>query len=84
MKKFLLGLALFLGGQIGLAGWLIASTSIFERGGVSSVMSALRAGEGVPVAVFYILTSLVGLVLSVYEAFAQRTKDGQDDKSEKQ
>jgi len=83
MKKFLLGLALFLGGQIGLAGWLIASTSIFERGGLSSVMSALRAGEGVPVAVFYILMSLVGLVLSIYEISAHSSKESQDDKSEK-
>ena len=67
MKKFFLGLALFLGGQIGLAGWLVASTSIFQRGGVSSVMSALRAGSGVTIIVFYILMSLVGLVLSIYE-----------------
>ena len=57
MKKFFLGLALFLGGQIGLAGWLVASTSIFQRGGVSSVMSALRAGSGVTIIVFYILMS---------------------------
>ena len=67
MKKFFLGLALFLGGQIGLAGWLVASTSIFQRGGVSSVMSALRAGSGVTIIVFYILMSLVGLVLSIHE-----------------
>ena len=67
MKKFFLGLALFLGGQIGLAGWLGASTSIFQRGGVSSVMSALRAGSGVTIIVFYILMSLVGLVLSIHE-----------------
>lgn len=83
MKKFLLGLALFLGGQIGLAGWLIASTSIFERGGVSSVMSALRAGDGVLIAVFYILMSLVGLVLSIYEISAHSSKESQDDKNEK-
>lgn len=75
MKKFLLGLALFLGGQIGLAGWLIASTSIFEHGGVSSVMSALRAGDGVLIAVFYILMSLVGLVLSIYEISASSSKE---------
>jgi hypothetical protein len=75
MKKFLLGLALFLGGQIGLAGWLIASTSIFERGGASSVMSALRAGDGVLIAVFYILMSLVGLVLSIYEISASSSKE---------
>lgn len=75
MKKFLLGLALFLGGQIGLAGWLIASTSIFERGGVSSVMSALRSGDGVLIAVFYILMSLVGLVLSIYEISASSSKE---------
>lgn len=67
MKRFFLGLALFLGGQIGLAGWLVASTSIFQRGGVSSVMSALRAGSGVTIIVFYILMSLVGLVLSIHE-----------------
>ena len=67
MKKFFLGLALFLGGQIGLAGWLVASTSLFQRGGVSSVMSALRAGSGVTIIVFYILMSLVGLVLSIHE-----------------
>ena len=67
MKKFFLGLALFLGGQIGLAGWLVASTSIFQRGGVASVMSALRAGSGVKIIVFYILMSLVGLVLSIHE-----------------
>ncbi len=82
MKKFLLGLALFLGGQIGLAGWLIASTSIFQRGGVSSIMSALRAGLGVPIAVFYILMSLVGLVLSICEISAQPPKDKQDDGTE--
>ena len=71
MKKLLLGLALFLGGQIGLAGWLIAST--------------LRGGGGDDnIMLLYILISLAGLVLSVYEAFAQRTKDGQDDKSKKQ
>ncbi len=70
MKKFLLGLALFLGGQIGLAGWLIAS--------------ALLGGGGVRITLLYILMSLVGLVLSVYEAFAQRPKDGQDDKRENQ
>ena len=60
-------MALFLGGQIGLAGWLVASASIFQRGGVSSVMSALRAGSGVTIIVFYILMSLVGLVLSIHE-----------------
>lgn len=69
MKKLLLGLALFLGGQIGLAGWLIAST--------------LRGGGGVHITLLYVLISLVGLVLSVYEAFAQRPEDGRDDKSEK-
>lgn len=67
MKKFLLGLALFLGGQIGLSGWLIASTSVFERGGVSSVVSALRAGDGVAVAVLFVLMAQVGLVLAIYE-----------------
>ncbi len=70
MKKFLLGLALFLGGQIGLAGWLIAST--------------LRGGGGGNITLLYVLISLAGLVLSVYEAFAQRPEDGQDDKREKQ
>ena len=60
-------MALFLGGQIGLAGWLVASASIFQRGGVSSVMSALRAGSGVTIIVFYILMSLAGLVLSIHE-----------------
>lgn len=69
MKKFLLGLALFLGGQIGLAGWIIASM--------------LRGGGGDHITLLYVLISLVGLVLSVYEAFAQRPEDG-DDKSEKQ
>ncbi len=68
MKKFLLGLALFLGGQIGLAGWLIAD--------------ALRDGGDFRLTLLYILISLVGLVLSVYEAFAQRPKD-EDDKREK-
>ena len=67
MKKFLLGLALFLGGQIGLSGWLIANTSVFERGGVSSVVSALLAGDGVAVAVLFVLMALVGLVLAIYE-----------------
>lgn len=70
MKKLLLGLALFLGGQIGLAGWLISST--------------LRGGGGDNIMLLYILISLAGLVLSVYEAFVQRPKDGQDDKSKKQ
>ncbi len=70
MKKFLLGLALFLGGQIGLAGWLIAS--------------ALRGGGDVRLTLLYVLISLVGLVLSVYEAFAQRPEDWQNDKREKQ
>lgn len=70
MKKLLLGLTLFLGGQIGLAGWLIAST--------------LHGGEGDNIMLLYILISLAGLVLSVYEAFVQRPKDGQDNKREKQ
>lgn len=70
MKKLLLGLTLFLGGQIGLAGWLIAST--------------LSGGGGDNIMLLYILISLAGLVLSVYEAFVQRPKDGQDDKSKKQ
>lgn len=70
MKKFLLGLALFLGGQIGFAGWLIAST--------------LSGGGGDNIMLLYILISLAGLVLSVYEAFVQRPKDGQDNKREKQ
>lgn len=70
MKKLLLGLALFLGGQIGFAGWLIAST--------------LSGGGGDNIMLLYILISLAGLVLSVYEAFVQRPKDGQDDKSKKQ
>ncbi len=69
MKKLLLGLALFLGGQIGLAGWLIAGM--------------LRSGGDFRLTLLYILISLVGLVLSVYEAFAQRPEDGRDDKSEK-
>lgn len=67
MKKFLLGLALFLGGQIGLSGWLIANTSLVERGGGASVVSALRMGEGVAVAVLFVLMALVGLVLAIYE-----------------
>ncbi|GEM_PF-5442178 len=70
MKKLLLGLALFLGGQIGFAGWLIAST--------------LSGGGGDNIMLLYILISLAGLVLSVYEAFVQRPKDGQDNKREKQ
>ena len=70
MKKLLLGLALFLGGQIGFAGWLIAST--------------LSGGGGNNIMLLYILISLAGLVLSVYEAFVQRPKDGQDNKREKQ
>lgn len=70
MKKLLLGLALFLGGQIGFAGWLIAST--LSGGGSDNIM------------LLYILISLAGLVLSVYEAFVQRPKDGQDNKREKQ
>lgn len=69
MKKLLLGLALFLGGQIGFAGWLIAST--------------LSGGGGDNIMLLYILISLAGLVLSVYEAFVQRPKDGQDNKREK-
>lgn len=67
MKKFLLGLALFLGGQIGLSGWLIASTSIVERGGGASIVSALRCGDGVAVAVLFVLMALVGLMLAIYE-----------------
>ena len=70
MKKLLLGLALFLGGQIGFAGWLIAST--------------LSGGGGDNIMLLYILISLAGLVLSVYEAFVQRPKDGQDNKRKKQ
>ena len=70
MKKLLLGLALFLGGQIGFTGWLIAST--------------LSGGGGDNIMLLYILISLAGLVLSVYEAFVQRPKDGQDNKREKQ
>lgn len=78
MKKILLGLALFLGGQIGLAGWLIASTSICQRGGVSSIMSALRGGLGIPIAAFYVLMSLTGLVLSIYEI--EMSKDEKNNK----
>lgn len=72
MKKFLLGLALFLGGQIGLSGWLIASTSIVERGGGASIVSALRMGEGVAVAVLFVLMALVGLVLAIYEIVQEK------------
>lgn len=67
MKKFLLGLALFLGGQIGLSGWLIASTSLVERGGGKSVVVVLRCGDGVAVAVLFVLMAIVGLVLAIYE-----------------
>lgn len=72
MKKFLLGLALFLGGQIGLSGWLIANTSLVGRGGGASVVSALRMGEGVAVAVLFVLMALVGLVLAIYEIVQEK------------
>lgn len=77
-----MGLALFRGGQVGLAGWLIASVSIVQPGGVSSAMSALRGTSfGVPITVFYVLMSLAGLVISIYEIEAQSPKNEQDSKS---
>ena len=41
-------------------------------------MSALRGGLGIPIAAFYVLMSLTGLVLSIYEI--EMSKDEKNNK----
>lgn len=66
MKRFILGIALFLGGIIGWAGWIIACMVIIQPGGVSSVASGL-ASSGMLVAALFLLLAAGGLVLAVYD-----------------
>ncbi len=67
MKRFILGISLFIGGIIGGSGWIIANMVIFSAGGVSSVSSGLSASGGRFIAGLFAVLSIAGLGIAIYD-----------------
>lgn len=67
MKKFILGISFMLSGIIGFGTWIIANMLTIQPGGVSSVMSGLRATNAVPMAVLFLSISIIGVVISLLD-----------------
>lgn len=72
MKRFILGISLFIGGIIGESGWIIANMIIFSSGGVSSVASGLRASGGGFIAGLFVVMAIVGLGIAIYDFCAKK------------
>lgn len=68
MKKLLLFITIFIGGLIGVLGWIIANVLLIQPGGVSSVLSALRSSTGgVPILLLFVVMAISGLLLAILE-----------------
>ncbi len=67
MKRFILGISLFIGGIIGGLGWIIANMIIFSNGGVSSVSSGLSASGGGFIAGIFVVMAIAGLGIAIYD-----------------
>ncbi len=69
MKRFILGISLFIGGLICWSAWIVANMIIIPPGGVSSIISGLRSSdEGVPIACLFLLISIIGLIIAILNA----------------
>ena len=60
MKKVIFGSALMISGMIGFVGWTIAET--LER---SSGRSGLAYVFGYPLAIFFFIVSILGMVIAI-------------------
>lgn len=67
MKETILGATLILSGIIGFSSWIIANMTIFQPGGVSSVISGLRSANAEFVAIIFLVIATVGLIISIIE-----------------
>ncbi len=67
IKKFILGISLFLGGIIGFSGWIISSAIINSGMSGIAVIGGLRSYQLLILGVFIII-SLVGLLISYIES----------------
>lgn len=67
MKRFILGISLFIGGIIGGSGWIIANMILFSTGGVSSVASGLSTSGGWFMAGLFAIMSITGLGIAIYD-----------------
>ncbi len=67
IKKFILGISLFLGGIIGFSGWIISSAIINSGMSGIPVIGGLRSYQLLILGVFIII-SLVGLLISYIES----------------
>ncbi len=65
MRRFILGICLFIGGIICLSTWILASMLIIQPGGARSVIGVLRStGSNIPVICFFALISVAGLIMA--------------------
>lgn len=67
MKKFILGIALFIAGIIGFVGWIIACVLKIQPGSISVVFNSLNGSDMVITGIFVVM-ALVGLILSIIES----------------
>lgn len=67
MKRFILGISLFIGGIIGESGWVIANMIIFSNGGVSSVGSGLSSSGGGFITSLFVIMAIAGLGIAIYD-----------------
>ena len=66
MKRFILGISLFIGGIIGGSGWIIANMMLFTGGG-SSVAERLRVAHGDFVAGVFVVMAVAGLGIALWD-----------------
>ena len=67
IKKFILGISLFLGGIIGFSGWIISSAIINSGMSGIAIIGGLRSYQLFILGVFIII-SLLGLLISYIES----------------
>lgn len=72
MKRFILGISLFIGGIIGESGWIIANMIIFSNGGVSSVSSGLSASGGGFIVGLFVVMAIAGLGIAIYDICVEK------------
>lgn len=67
VKKFILGITLFIGGIIGFVGWVIACVTKVQPGSKSVVLASMRGSDNVITALFVVMV-LVGLLIAIIES----------------
>ncbi len=66
MKKFILGISLFVGGIIGFVGWTISNAIIYTGLPGIGLVGSLKSSELLVLGVFVVM-GLVGLFISFFE-----------------